>query len=113
MAYGFLFGVYPALVAQTFGVNGLSQNWGTMTLAGVTFAQLFNLVYGTIYDHHSFIRPDGQRYCPDGVKCYRGAYWLTFGASLLGVGISLWSIRHERVVEARSRKSARETGREA
>lgn len=25
LAYGFLFGVYPALVAETFGVHGLSQ----------------------------------------------------------------------------------------
>lgn len=44
LAYGFLFGVYPALVAETFGVNGLSQNWGTMTLAPVVFGNIFNLI---------------------------------------------------------------------
>lgn len=27
-AYGVLFGVYPALVADAFGVSGLSMNWG-------------------------------------------------------------------------------------
>ena len=113
VAYGFLFGVYPALVAQNFGINGLSQNWGCMTLAPVIFGQLFNLIYGSVYDHHSNILPDGRRDCPDGVKCYRSAYWVTLGASLVGLGISLWSIRHEHVVKARSRKSAREAGREA
>lgn len=113
VAYGFLFGVYPALVAQNFGINGLSQNWGLMTLAPVIFGQLFNLTYGSIYDSHSTILPDGQRDCPEGVKCYRGAYWVTFGASLVSLGVSLWSIRHEHVIKARSRLSAREAGREA
>ena len=113
VAYGFLFGVYPALVAQEFGINGLSQNWGCMTLAPVIFGQLFNLLYGSIYDHHSNILPDGHRDCPDGLNCYRSAYWVTFAASLAGVGLSLWSIRHEHVVKAKLRKSARDEGREA
>ncbi len=46
MAYGFLFGVYPSLVAECFGVNGLSQNWGCMTLAPIVFGNIFNLLYG-------------------------------------------------------------------
>lgn len=113
VAYGFLFGVYPALVAQNFGIHGLSQNWGFMCLAPVIFGQPFNLIYGSVYDRHSNILPDEQRNCPDGVKCYRSAYGVTFGASVVGVGVSLWSIRHEHVVKARLRKSAREAGREA
>jgi hypothetical protein len=28
LGYGVLFGVYPALVADAFGVSGLSLNWG-------------------------------------------------------------------------------------
>lgn len=46
MAYGFLFGVFPSLVAECFGVNGLSQNWGCMTLAPIVFGNIFNLLYG-------------------------------------------------------------------
>lgn len=46
MAYGFLFGVYPTLVAECFGVHGLSQNWGCMTVAPIAFSNLFNLLYG-------------------------------------------------------------------
>lgn len=41
LAYGFLFGVYPALVAETFGVHGLSQNWGVMTLSPVSCLSTF------------------------------------------------------------------------
>lgn len=92
LAYGFLFGVYPALVAETFGVKGLSQNWGLMTLAPIVFGNIFNLVYGHIYDRHSVILPDGQRDCKDGLYCYRDAYFVTLGASLIGVAISLGSI---------------------
>src|SRR5688572_22971956 len=33
LGYGFLFGVFPSIVAETFGIRGLSQNWGFMTLS--------------------------------------------------------------------------------
>ncbi|KAL9632399.1 MAG: hypothetical protein Q9164_005339, partial [Protoblastenia rupestris] len=61
LAYGFLFGCFPALVAETFGVHGLSQNWGCMTLAPVVSGNIFNLLYGRIYDRHSVILGDGTR----------------------------------------------------
>lgn len=44
LAYGFLFGVYPALVAETFGVHGLSQNWGVMTLSPVSNLSTFEIL---------------------------------------------------------------------
>lgn len=112
LAYGFLFGVYPALVAETFGVNGFSQNWGSMTLAPIVFGNIFNLVYGHIYDRHSIILPGGQRDCKDGLNCYRNAYFVTLGASLVGVGISLWSIHHDWIANLKKRKE-RERAREA
>lgn len=104
LAYGFLFGVYPALVAETFGVNGLSQNWGSMTLAPILFGNIFNLVYGHIYDRHSIILPDGQRDCKDGLYCYRNAYFVTLGASLVGVIFSLGSVHHARVAKMKKLK---------
>jgi len=112
LAYGFLFGVYPALVAETFGVGGLSQNWGCMTLAPIVFGNIFNLIYGHIYDQHSIILPDGQRDCKDGLYCYRNAYFVTLAASIAAVGVSLWSIHHDWVGKAKTRKE-RDRGREA
>src|SRR5438045_9344535 len=35
LGYGFLFGVYPTLVAEPIGVHGLSHDWRTSTLAAV------------------------------------------------------------------------------
>jgi MFS family permease len=95
LGYGALFGVYPALVADTFGVSGLSVNWGFMTLAPVLWGGIFNLAYGGIFDKHSKILDNGDRVCEDGIQCYRDAYWITFLASLFGIGCSFWCIWHE------------------
>ncbi|KAJ9666862.1 hypothetical protein H2201_002996 [Coniosporium apollinis] len=100
-AYGALFGVYPALVADTFGVQGLSLNWGFMTLAPVISGNVFNLCYGRIYDHHSTVLPGGERDCPEGLRCYAAAYWVTCASSVLGILVSLWCIRHQHVVKTR------------
>ncbi|KAJ9212871.1 hypothetical protein DTO166G4_5528 [Paecilomyces variotii] len=98
LAYGFLFGVYPSLVAHTFGINGLTQNWGIMTLAPVFSGNIFNLLYGAIYDRHSVVSPDGERDCREGLSCYKAAYYTTFFSGLAGIGVTLWSIWQERRV---------------
>lgn len=94
LAYGFLFGVFPSLVAEAFGVHGLSQNWGCMTLAPVVSGNVFNIFYGLVYDSHSEILPGGERQCDEGLVCYRSAYIVTIGACVLGLVVSLWSIQH-------------------
>ena len=109
VAYGILFGVYPSIVAETFGVHGLSQNWGWMTLSPIISGNIFNLIYGSIYDHHSIIGEDDHRQCVEGLQCYSAAYWMTFGASFLGVLISLWSIR----LNGKKRGRRKNEGREA
>lgn len=107
LAYGFLFGVFPSVVAHTFGIAGLSQNWGVMSLAPVLSGNIFNLLYGAIYDHHSIIGPQGQRDCSEGLYCYRAAYWLTLFSGLTGVSVALYCIWQERQINGprRRRKS--------
>lgn len=95
VAYGFLFGVFPSLVAHTFGISGLSQNWGVMTLAPVFSGNVFNLFFGAIYDQHSIVGPNGERDCSDGLQCYQAAYYMTFFSGLAGVVVSLFSIWQE------------------
>jgi len=113
LAYGMLFGVYPSLVAHCFGVHGLSQNWGTMTLAPVISGNIFNLLYGRIYDAHSIRNGEGDMECLEGRACYSSAYWVTFGAAVLGVGCCLWSIWHEyRVHRGRESKEQRTSDHE-
>lgn len=104
IAYGFLFGVFPSLVAHTFGIGGLSQNWGAMTLAPVFSGNVFNLLYGNIYDGHSVVGHDGNRECPDGLGCYRTAYFMTFVSGLLGIAVCLWIIFRERSIHSAMNK---------
>jgi len=91
-AYGALFGVYPALVADAFGVNGLSLNWGFMTIAPVIFGNIFNLIYGSVFDAHSTTGPNGEVTCDLGIDCYRYAYWVTLIASIVSVAVSLGTV---------------------
>lgn len=114
LAYGVFFGVYPTLIVETFGIAGLSQNWGTMTLAPIPFGNLFNLVYGRIYDGHSVIGGDGVRDCRDGLECYRSAYLVTTVASVVGLAMSVWAIRHDYLQKAHGKRDReREHSREA
>ncbi|KAK4140640.1 major facilitator superfamily domain-containing protein [Dichotomopilus funicola] len=95
LGYGFLFGVFPSIVAESFGINGLSQNWGFMTLSPVISGNIFNLLYGVIYDSHSISGPNGEWFCPDGLSCYRDAYFVTLGACGVGILVTLSTIRRQ------------------
>ncbi|KAI5466549.1 major facilitator superfamily domain-containing protein [Mariannaea sp. PMI_226] len=95
VSYGFLFGVYPSIVAETFGINGLSQNWGFMTMSPILSSNIFNLLYGTVYDRHSIVEKNGERSCHDGLDCYRAAYIYTLIACVTGLGVTLWVIRRQ------------------
>jgi len=95
LGYGFLFGVFPSITAETFGIHGLSQNWGFMTLSPVISGNIFNLFYGAVFDKHSIVEPTGERSCPDGLECYKAAYYVTLGACGLGIIVTLLVIRHE------------------
>jgi hypothetical protein len=66
-----------------------------MTLAPVLAGNLFNLLYGTIYDKHSTVLETGERVCEEGLKCYAGAYNITAVASLIGIAVSGWGIWHD------------------
>lgn len=140
VGYGFLFGVFPSLVVQVFGINGLSTNWGFMTLAPVISGNIFNILYGNhpyprflsifenifptlhrnwyqhhiylgkIFDSHSIILPDGTRQCFESIHCYNVAYWVTFGASLLSVVLGLWSIRYDNATKAKAIRLERGRG---
>ena len=94
LGYGLLFGVFPSIVAESFGMPGLSTNWGFITLAPVVSSNIFNIFYGYVYDRHSVIEDDGGRVCEDGLACYWAAYMATMVACFLGIIITFTAIRH-------------------
>ncbi|RPB11754.1 MFS general substrate transporter [Morchella conica CCBAS932] len=96
LGYGVLFGVFPTITSETFGLHGLSQNWGTMTVSAIISGQIFNMFYGRIYDDHSNVTPEGTRECTLGLECYRDSYWITLGAVLIGLVLALMTIQRNR-----------------
>lgn len=96
LAYGFLFGVFPSLVAHVFGIDGLSQNWGTINMAPVVSSNIFNILYGAVYDHQSVVDPNGEHNCHKGNNCYRSTYWTTFCAAIGAVVLATWTIWYEK-----------------
>jgi hypothetical protein len=95
LGYGFLFGVFPSIVAESFGIHGLSQNWGFMTLSPVVSSNIFNIFYGAVFDAHSVIGEDGSRTCTDGIECYKSAYVVTLCACAVGTAVTLLVIWHQ------------------
>jgi MFS family permease len=113
LAYGFLFGCFPSLVAEAFGVHGLSTNWGCMTLSPIISGNVFNLFYGMVFDKHSTLKPGGERECTEGLSCYRSAYMVTVVACLMGLAISLWSIWYTHNLRLKEERELAEQEREA
>ncbi|RMD39214.1 hypothetical protein DV735_g5913, partial [Chaetothyriales sp. CBS 134920] len=106
LAYGFLFGVSPALTAHAFGVNGFSQNWGTMTLAPVITGNIFNLLYGKIYDSQSVRQDNGDLECLVGRACFSTAYKVTTGAAIAALALSLLSVYQDNEFHKKRRSSS-------
>lgn len=52
LAYGTLFGICPVLVFEWFGMAHFSQNYGFVSLSPVVAGNVFNLLFGRIYDSH-------------------------------------------------------------
>ncbi|KAL2267771.1 hypothetical protein VTJ83DRAFT_5048 [Remersonia thermophila] len=95
LGYGFLFGVFPSITAESFGIHGLSQNWGAMTLAPAISGNVFNLLYGAVFDSHTVVGEDGKRHCPVGIACYRDAYLMTLVACGVGIAVTLFTIQYQ------------------
>lgn len=109
LAYGCLFGTYPALVADAFGAKGLGINWGMITWAPVVSGNVYNIVYGSTLDAHSVFEGDpngtsGEMICRDGKECYATAYWITLMSSVVGVLWSMWCIRQEKMEVLKEQK---------
>jgi hypothetical protein len=110
-AYGSLFNTIPMLVLEWFGMAHFSQNFGTINLAPILGGNLFNLLFGYVYDSNTIgrvgrpesqslkgelvsragggIANDDQHACLLGEACYGTAFKTTTFGCLIALGISL------------------------
>lgn len=108
-SYGSLFNVIPMLVLEWFGMAHFSQNFGTINLAPILGGNLFNLLFGSIYDQHTIgrigmpqressglaqragggIANDDQHACLLGEECYGTAFKITTFGCFVALLVSL------------------------
>lgn len=113
LAYGTLFGVCPTLVFEWFGMKHFSQNYGFVSLSPVVAGNVFNLLFGHIYDSHVPISSSGDQtilrvvaealkkggndtdhpvtrhVCMDGEECYRQVFVVTSVGCAVAMLLSL------------------------
>ncbi|BFZ54121.1 GTP-binding protein rbg1 [Savitreella phatthalungensis] len=89
--YGQLFGIAPVLTSELFGLRHFSTNWGMMSIAPGISGNIFNLLFGHIYDTHS---DPHTHICAQGINCYRSAFLFTGAASLAAAAFAIVLFRH-------------------
>ncbi|WFD00298.1 hypothetical protein MYAM1_003046 [Malassezia yamatoensis] len=99
LMYGMLFGIGPVLVFEWFGINSFSLNWGFMSLSPVLGGNVYNLLFGTVYD--SNVRNGSHVHrCLKGEDCYRTVFiWTTVGctvALLLSIALIIRRVKPAR-----------------
>lgn len=60
LSYGSLFNVLPMLVLEWFGMKHFSQNYGWMCIAPVIGGNIFNILFGRVYDSNTVGRIGDQ-----------------------------------------------------
>ncbi|KAI5117521.1 hypothetical protein M0805_009529 [Coniferiporia weirii] len=117
LAYGGVFGLYPTIVIEWFGLAHFSENWGFVSVSPMIGGNLFSLAFGRNLDAHNppdesaptptsilssggslLVRaglPAGQQ-CFAGRDCYVSSLYLTICACVLGLGLSLYAAWKDR-----------------
>ncbi|KDN37450.1 MFS general substrate transporter [Tilletiaria anomala UBC 951] len=88
LMYGTLFGICPSLNLEFFGLKNFSQNWGYVSLSPVVAGNVFNLLFGRIYDSH-VPKKSATHECVDGEECYRAVFVITTWCAVAATVLSL------------------------
>lgn len=72
-SFGFIFGAYPAMIADSFGTAHFSTIWGFMTSGSLVSIGVLSKLFADVLESHT--DPDGL--CLDGVQCYRDTFVVT------------------------------------
>nr|QFR37049.1 MFS transporter [Cyberlindnera americana] len=87
-AFGFCFGTFPAIVADTFGTEGFTTLWGVMSTSGVlVLMTLCNYLAGVLKSNS-----DDDGVCTLGAACYAQTFVLTQWLCLFVVVLTVFTI---------------------
>ncbi|EJD00756.1 MFS general substrate transporter [Fomitiporia mediterranea MF3/22] len=111
IAYGGMFGLFPTIVIEWFGLTHFSENWGFVSLSPLVGGNLFSLAFGRNLDAHNpptepgdsspstFAAraglPAGEQ-CFAGRDCYVASLYLTITACTVATGLSFYAAWKDR-----------------
>ncbi|KAF9931945.1 hypothetical protein FBU30_009240 [Linnemannia zychae] len=87
LGYGSVFGVAPTIVSEWFGVYNFGINWGWISVAPAIGGQVFNLVFGWIYDLEAQHEHTLECF---GIECFHKSFVLGSISSFFGVCVLIY-----------------------
>jgi hypothetical protein len=112
LAYGGLFGLFPTIAIELFGIAHFSENWGFLSLSPMLGGNLFSIAFGRNLDAHSIIGTQiaspttlnstsnmiasrtaisSEPQCLEGRDCYVASLYMTTAASCLALALGVWA----------------------
>ncbi|KAF9104716.1 hypothetical protein BGX29_001398 [Mortierella sp. GBA35] len=87
LGYGSVFGVAPTIVSEWFGVGNFGTNWGWISIAPAVGGQVFNLVFGWLYDREAEHEHTLECF---GVECFHKSFVLGAVSSFCGICVLVY-----------------------
>ncbi|KAJ6615493.1 MFS general substrate transporter [Mycena sp. CBHHK59/15] len=101
LSYGTIFGLFPTVCIEFFGLSHLSENWGYLSLSPMVGGNLFSIAFGWNLDRHETpqdhtARAVAAHQCLEGRLCYVATLGLTVAACLGAILLSALTAWRER-----------------
>jgi hypothetical protein len=110
LAHGSVFSLFATMCLEWFGMPHFAENWGYLGVAPIFAGNLFSVVFGKNLDAHESVPGNIRRTygitqaisaraaprCVLGRECYVSTLYLTTGACLLGMVLSVWACWRDR-----------------
>ncbi|KAF9141642.1 hypothetical protein BG015_001217 [Linnemannia schmuckeri] len=87
LGYGSVFGVAPTIVSEWFGVSNFGTNWGWISIAPAIGGQMFNLIFGWLYDLEAAHEHTLECF---GIECFHNSFVLGSVSSFFGVCVLIY-----------------------
>ncbi|KAJ7235305.1 major facilitator superfamily domain-containing protein [Mycena haematopus] len=107
LSYGTIFGIFPTVCIEFFGLAHFSENWGFLSLSPLVGGNLFSIAFGRNLDAHDpgetttavaaavAVRAS-VRQCLEGRSCYVATLGLTSAATFAAILLSALAAWRER-----------------
>ncbi|KAJ7647252.1 major facilitator superfamily domain-containing protein [Roridomyces roridus] len=97
-SYGTIFGLWPTVCIEFFGLSHFSENWGYLSLSPLVGGNLFSIAFGRNLDAHAPVeRSTGRAHqCLEGRSCYVATLGLTSTACFAAILLSAFVTWRER-----------------